>query len=282
MLSQREVEIIKRAREVEKYQNAWSWYDVMASPQEIMKLVRKGIVEVVYKSNRYTLYRLREVPEVEERTEIPNDLFSVVVGYDDIKEIIMRSLRAYKPVHILLVGPPASGKSVILRELARIPGAVIVTAGSSSKAGIRDVLMEYRPRILIIDEMDKINSPKDLSILLTLMEDGELNVSLHKMRVQERMKVWVFGACNDLKAIPRELKSRFMIFRLREYTREEFMEVARKVLVEREGISEDLAEYIAERISRISRDVRDAIRVGRIARDKKDVDKVLETMRKYS
>ncbi len=36
-----------------------------------------------------------------------NRLFDPVIGFDDIKEIFQLSLHADKPVHILLVGPPA-------------------------------------------------------------------------------------------------------------------------------------------------------------------------------
>lgn len=47
-----ESEIIRRV--------GWGWYHVGALPAELMVLVREGIIEIRYKSNRYTYYRLRD------------------------------------------------------------------------------------------------------------------------------------------------------------------------------------------------------------------------------
>jgi MoxR-like ATPase len=39
---------------------------------------------------------------------------SQIVGYDDVKRIIVMALRSRKPVHVLPVGPPGIGKSYSL------------------------------------------------------------------------------------------------------------------------------------------------------------------------
>jgi hypothetical protein len=46
-----------------------------------------------------------------------NKLFNPIIGFDDIKEIFQLSIKADKPVHILLVGPPASAKSLFMNCL---------------------------------------------------------------------------------------------------------------------------------------------------------------------
>ena len=60
------VEILKRAVEHEEkhakdeYYLGWEWSDVRAYPAELMKLVRAGIVNIKYKSRRYTNYVLAD------------------------------------------------------------------------------------------------------------------------------------------------------------------------------------------------------------------------------
>jgi hypothetical protein len=43
--------------------------------------------------------------------------FSDVVGYSDIKKLLMKSIVSKEPIHILLTGPPASSKTVFLLEM---------------------------------------------------------------------------------------------------------------------------------------------------------------------
>jgi hypothetical protein len=59
-------EILKRAVEHEEAHSkdehyfGWEWSDVRAYPAELMKLVREGIVNIKYKSRRYTHYILAD------------------------------------------------------------------------------------------------------------------------------------------------------------------------------------------------------------------------------
>ena len=56
--------ILERAVKVEEsrlgdqYFLGWEWHEVRAWPAELMKLVREGIVDITYKSRRYTHYKL--------------------------------------------------------------------------------------------------------------------------------------------------------------------------------------------------------------------------------
>ena len=69
-------------------------------------------------------------------------LFDPIIGFDDIKEIFQLSINADKPVHILLVGPPASAKSVFMNCLTKLKQ----NFSSSTKSGIFDYQFEHRPR----------------------------------------------------------------------------------------------------------------------------------------
>ncbi len=96
------------------------------------------------------------------------------------------------------------------------------------------------------------------------------------------MKTWVFASANRIDRLPPELLSRFTKLRFRDYTDEEFLEVAVKVLTSREGVAESLAAYLADRTMRVlnSRDVRDPVRIARLlkTRDKADVDHVINIL----
>jgi hypothetical protein len=68
---------------------------------------------------------------------------------------------------------------------------------------------------------------------------------------------------------------------LREYSAEEFQEVAYNVLTKRERINSELAHYIVDKVSGFSRDVRDCVKVARLTKTKEDVDKVVTIFLKY-
>ncbi|MCD6325154.1 hypothetical protein J7L97_02570 [Candidatus Bathyarchaeota archaeon] len=215
-------------------------------------------------------------------TSIPRDLFSIIYGHDEIKEIFIRSLRSEKPIHILLVGETSSAKSLFMSELNRLKGSIFILGGLSTKAGIRDII-ESGARYIIIDELDKIESSKDLSALLSFMESGVIAIAKHKKHIIVRGKAWIFAACNKTDRLPPELLSRFLVLKIPKYTKKELISVMVKVLVYREGKSRKFAEYIAKKIVNDleSTDPRDAVKISRMVRSRKDVDKIIRILRRY-
>jgi len=173
--------------------------------------------------------------------------------------------------------------SLFLMEVARLSGSVLTTASSSTKAGITDVLLEQKPRFLLIDEIEKIANSRDLSVLLTLMESQRLIITKHTQHVNIPLKCWVFAAANSTRRLPPELLSRFLRFDLKPYSDDTFKRVVVKVLTMREDKTEDLASYIADKVMNElkSRDVRDAIKIARLSDDKQDVDFIVKTLNKY-
>jgi Holliday junction DNA helicase RuvB len=65
-----------------------------------------------------------------------NRLFNDIVGHDHIKRLFMMALESRSRTHILLVGPPASAKTMFLTSLLRLKNAYFVDGGNSTKAGI--------------------------------------------------------------------------------------------------------------------------------------------------
>jgi MoxR-like ATPase len=113
------------------------------------------------------------------------------------------------------------------------------------------------------------------------METGRVIVARHKEMREERLKTWVFAACNSTRNLPRELLDRFLIFHLRPYDRETLKRVIVKALTMREGVARDLAEYIAEKVADSYGSVRDAIKIARLAKTKEGVDKFWGIVLRY-
>jgi len=277
----------------------FQWSDVAIPASKLTTLVLNNILRVTHKPARRSAHyalvdreatkealkefrALIEEQPKEERVELPDDLFSVIIGYDDIKKLIKKALTQDKPVGFLFVGPAATAKSLFLEELNRLPGSSYHLGSSSTKAGLTQFLLEAKPRILLLDELDKMDR-HDYAALLSLMESGKVVETKYGRRREEHMKVWVFASCNRLDGIPPENISRFRpyVFHFRQYTKDEFIEVAKRTLVEREGLDPELADYIAKKVSTFTRDVRAARNLARICRNKKEVDEYVNIIRKY-
>jgi len=290
-------QLIEFQRKVDKqesrvFKGAWEYQEVkdLLKPWELNDLLQKGFITRVYESNRYKAYKVNidkvteylsrfEKPKTE-KLEIPADLFDVIEGFDDIKEFIKMSLRAKDPVHVLLVGPTGTAKSLFLMELERL-GGYFITAGTTTKVGLRDLIYEELPRILIIDELDKIRDNRDLSALLTWMDYGRIVITKYGLRDVRHGKGWVFAAANRTSNLPPELLDRFRVFEIKRYSKEQFIKVATNYLIKRLNVDPELAKYIAVEVSKYDVSVRAARDIARMARTKEEVKKVISTLRKY-
>ena len=227
--------------------SGFEWTDIPAVTQVLNQMVIDELLVTggprgTYKSRSTTAYKLKDLElirecleklsEIEDGTEngdIPNDLFDFILGHDELKDLLRKSLNSERPVHVLMVGPPATAKSMFLGELARLPFSRYALGGSTRKGGLEDYLLEFRLRYLIIDELDKVDM-REMSVLLSLMESGVVARLKKRMREVERMTTWVFGGANRDKNIWPELKSRFFTIHLKEYSEVEFISIAQTVL----------------------------------------------------
>ncbi len=209
--------------------------------------------------------------------------FDDIVGYDDIKTLISESLRLGVRVHYLLLGPPGSAKTLFLLGVERLSGSAYVLGSRMSRSGLSGYLMDARPRILLVDEIDKLPA-RDLAPLLSLAESGRVVELLNRKRREVVLDTVVFGAANSVKRLPAELLSRFQVLQFPEYTRDEFIEVCKRVLVRHEGLSVLEAGQVAVRVldELRSKDVRMAVRVARLARTSLGVDGVVDIFKNYS
>ena len=101
-----------------------------------------------------------------------NELFDKIIGYDHIKRLFRMALNSDSAIHILLVGPPASAKTMFLISLMQqLKNSYFTDGVSCTKAGMIDYMIENMPGALLIDELDKM-SAKDQAFLLNLMQTG--------------------------------------------------------------------------------------------------------------
>jgi len=177
--------------------------------------------------------------------------------------------------------------TLFLLELSRIPGSKYVTADQVTSAGLRDLLMTERPRILLIDEIDKMRKIQDISALLEWMERGTVT-KLQSIKYGGyqiiKGKGWVFAAANRIEKLPKELVSRFEVFYFDEYTPEEYIEVATKYVSKTYNIPEDIAKVIAEECAKRTRDIRRAINIAKLiqrhVQEGKNKNEIIKTIKK--
>lgn len=284
-LNEKDIEALAKIREFEntvtkeQWPVGWTWRDVKVYSATLNKLLIAGLIVCVYKSHSSTNYELTEAgksyiesdqkpPDEELRvTTLPKDIFSEIVGYDNVKELLRESLLLDKPVHILLYGPPSLSKTLILWCIEQAGGenTMWLIGSATSKAGMWDLIAERRPRWLLVDELEKM-SVTDMAGLLSLMERGRLVRTKVGRRLDERLTVWVIAAANKIARITPELLSRFAKVELKQYTTAEYHQVVINVLLRHEGMNEELAAEVANRLIMKTQDVRDAIRVARLSK----------------
>ena len=258
----------------------WAWRHVRIWPATLCRLFKDGYIENVFRSNSYTGYRLSEKGrelvlastetvcpnQPEPKLNLPDTLFADIIGHEEVKELLTATLLAEKPVHVLLTGPPALAKTLFLWDIEQTFGekAIWLVGSATSKAGLWDLVAEREPKILLIDEIDKMNAV-DMAALLTMMEGGRLVRAKRGRELDIHNPLKVVAASNRVEKLSPELRSRFAIRRLNPYSRNEFLTVVKGVLVRKESLSNELAEEIASNLDGRSQDVRDAIRIARLA-----------------
>jgi len=213
-------------------------------------------------------------------------LFDSIVGYEDVKELFDMAIRAEKPIHLLLVGPPASAKSLFMGSLAKLERSYYAVGGSSTKSGISEYLFEHRPRYFVIDEIEKMNK-RDQTSLLNLMESGILSELKHNQKRTTQLKTWVFASCNSTDKLLPPLLTRFRDIHFKPYTEQEFVNIAVEILDREEGVDRDVAAIIADvAFNRLrTTNIRDCVRIARLIRpdcDLAKLDRVIQTFNKYT
>lgn len=210
--------------------------------------------------------------------------FSNVVGYPEIKRLLLRSIFSKEPVNILLTGPPSSSKTLFLLEMLEgLDDTYFIDAVGASGAGMTEHLFSNNTKYLLIDEIDKMKK-NDQAALLNVMETGILSETKLKGKTrQKKAKLWIFATSNYVERLSGPLRSRFMELHLEEYTYEEFAEIVRRLFKKKYHMSEELSEKIAYAVwnTMRSKDIRDAINIAKLTKSTTDVHWLVDVQMKY-
>ncbi len=300
------MEILRRAYERENDSRdrrhpslrSWEHYTIGASRNDIKRLLDEGMLVIAFKSSTLTKYKLSEkgrdfvfaTTMEREFTKIPAatvmEAMDLVVGFDDVKEAIARSVEARRRINFLLQGPPACGKSLIVEGVrSAVPDAYIAFGSRTSAAGLSDALFEFQPSVLLLDEADKMDNDC-YSVLLGLMESGEVLETKSRRTRGIKLDTMIIGACNSSAKMPPEFLSRFALHvYFPAYSRDEFIDVCLGFLTRVEGCPREISKIIGQRVFDYGiGDVRKARGVWQLMTEPtvEEVQRVVQLMIKYS
>lgn len=210
--------------------------------------------------------------------------FSSVVGYRDLKKLLIKSFLSKEPIHILLTGPPSTSKTVFLLDMLKgLDDAYFVDATAASGPGIIDHLFESKTKYLLVDEIDKLKKI-DLAVLLNVMETGIASETKSKGKTrQKKIKLWIYATSNNVEKLSSPLRSRFMELHLEEYTFEEFQEIARNILKARYKLDDNVSVKIIDSVwnKMRSRDMRDVVNLAKLIPNCTEIDWLVKVQMKY-
>jgi replication-associated recombination protein RarA len=222
---------------------------------------------------------------LDKKLQLEDRFFSDIQLYDDLKLLLSRMLISKESTNCVLVGPPASGKTMFLLSIQKsMTDVFFIDATNASGPGIVDKLFAYpRTRIILIDEIEKM-SKRDQNMLLNLLETGMLIST--KVRKTQEMKfagIKLFATSNDIERLSKPLRSRLMEFHLPEYTFDEFREIAEKLAANRYRLHREIADKIASIVwyEMGTKDVRDALQLVKLVRNVDEVKMMSRTIMKY-
>jgi Holliday junction DNA helicase RuvB len=161
--------------------------------------------------------------------------------------------------------------------------ACYIDCTNTTSAGLVDRLFNNNIQYLLLDELEKM-SKKDQNVLLNVIETGMLiETKISKTRRKQMKNLKVFATTNNVDPLSRPLRSRFMEFHLPEYTFDQFCEIARRLLNERFGHSNQVADEIASVVwnEMNSMDIRSVLAIAKLVHSIEDVSWLVQTFKKY-
>jgi hypothetical protein len=141
-------------------------------------------VEQIFHGNRQRLVRQKLSDE---------EIFSEIQGYEDIKKLIMRCILSSEPVHVILDGPSASGKTIFLLSMQKkLHSSYFVDCTNATGPGMIDYLFKHDVKYLLLDEVEKM-SKSNQNVLLNVLNWSTYINKGEKDRKQENESICI---CN--------------------------------------------------------------------------------------
>ncbi|MFL6462541.1 MAG: AAA family ATPase, partial [Nitrososphaeraceae archaeon] len=186
--------------------------------------------------------------------------------------------------HTLLIGPPASAKSLFMLQMEKLVrySAYFTEGASTTKAGIQKYITENQHKeIIIIDEIDKMQMQHQEG-LLTMMERGEFTSTKVRNTQTVTSNAVIFATSNSIERLSKPLLSRFTIFEIPEYTYEEFETISVRII---KKLPQNAVIQIASSVWKIgSRDIRDVLKIAKLCNTmdtEEDIRRLISIHHKY-
>jgi replication-associated recombination protein RarA len=214
-----------------------------------------------------------------------DEFFSDIHFYYDLKQLLGKMLVSKESVHCILIGPPASGKTIFLLSIQKsMKDVFFIDATNASGAGIVDKLFAYPlTKRILIDEIEKLTK-RDQNMLLNLLETGKLiSTKVRKTQEMNFVGIKLFATSNDIEKLSKPLRSRLMEFHLPEYDFDEFGEIVIRLAAERYQLDIEIARKIAYTVwyDMETKDIRDALQLMKLASSIDEVEMTAKTIIKY-
>jgi replication-associated recombination protein RarA len=226
-------------------------------------------------------------PEPEQQLSVREralKVFSRIEGLEDIKEMLLRAIESPERAHTLLVGPPASCKTLFMLEIEKYmsPKVYFAEGAATTKAGIQKFVSENQHKeIIIIDEIDKMPI-KDQEGLLTMMERGSFTSTKVRNIQTVKADMVIFATSNSTERLSKPLLSRFTVFEIPEYSYPEFEAISVRIL---KKLPHNTVIQIASSVWKTgSRDIRDVLKIAKLcnaADTEGDVSRLISIHQKY-
>lgn len=222
-------------------------------------------------------------------TEQANTFFDKVYKLENLKRTVYQNITSEKKqINTLLIGPPATAKSLIAQTIREKCNDVVYYDGATggSGAGLINVLRENEKtaKFIIIDEIDKMKK-NDQNVLLGLLGNGSVDKDLKSENIHLKMDVKIIMTANSNKKFGKAFLSRSDVCYIEEYTNEEFVEVVTYCLRDDiYDVSTERAQLIAQiLIENNMKDIRTALIIAKkIKRNYTDDDVILTIEDKIS
>jgi MoxR-like ATPase len=175
----------------------------------------------------------------------------------------MRALDSEENYNLLLMWSPTLSKTLFLTGIMEQQKDAVFFDASNTTNRILDVLKEGRPKIICLDELDKMPSQFQ-NQLLNFLESGCVKVDKQRTQYDFEIKgAKVFASANDVSHLSKLLQSRFRRLNLPKYTEEQFLKVSVKVCPK---LSEVTATMIGQEVWNQGGDIRQVISVDKLIR----------------
>ncbi|MGD1838064.1 MAG: AAA family ATPase [Nitrososphaeraceae archaeon] len=211
------------------------------------------------------------------------DLFSEIIGYNDIKDIMLMALASESSTAILLSGKPGNGKSSFLKSIEQKYSKYCkyVDCSLTTKAGIRDLLFANSSlKILLLDEISRLRK-LDQEILLNLIQDGRIvDIRSNKNNEINFNSLKIFATCNNANKLIPPLRDRFDEYELPLYSYKEFEFICEKLIKNKDPL---LRKAIIETAWQDlgSRSIRDVLDICKYVTSTDELNKYIQIKKKY-